>query len=218
MTFPLGTATQQNRWVYVLRSVDWGNMPHILGRISAHKRARASVIISWGAIHHMSNPFAIIRLEKLYGCPVLLSGVATLVLNNKELGTLHRHHRVTLCRLQKLPKTAPDCVVYFLAGCMPSTTVINLRQLGLLGMLVRLGEHSILQKHDRNVLLSVKSRSWFHHIRLIAQQYDLPDPLFILQTPPAKEAWKRLYKAKIISRWEKRLRGEADILSSLPYF
>ena len=149
---------------------------------------------------------------------MLLSGVATLVLNNQELGTLHRHHRVTLCRLQKLPKNAPDCVVYFLAGCMPSTAVIHLRQLGLLGMLVRLGEHSILQKHDRNVLLSVKSRSWFHHIRLIAQQYNLPDPLFILQTPPTKEAWKRLYKAKIISWWEKRLRGEADILSSLPYF
>ena len=204
--------------VGVLRSVDGGNMPHILDRISAHRRAMASVIFSGGARHHMSNPSATIKLEKLYGCPVLLSGVATLVLNNKELGTLHRHHRVTLCRLQKLPNTTPDCVVFFLAGCMPSTAVIHLRQLGLLGMLARLGDHSILQQHGRNVLLSVKSRSWFHHIRLVAQQYDLPDPLFILQTPPPKEAWKRQCKARIISWWEKKLRGEADLLPSLPYF
>ena len=185
--------------VGVLRTVDGGNMPHIMGRISAHRRAMASVTFSGAARHHMSNPSATINLEKLYGCPVLLSGLASLVMNTKELGTLHRHHRVTLCRLQKLPMTTPDCAVFFLAGCLPITAIIHLRQLALLGMLARLGEHSLLQQHGRNVLLSVKSRSWFHQIRLIAQQYGLPDPLLILQTPPTKDTWKRLCKAMVIS-------------------
>ena len=71
-------------------------------------------------------------------------------------------------------------ILTFLAGIIfrsaSSSTLIHLRQLGLLGMLARLGEHSILQQHGRNVLLSVKSRSWFHHIRLVA---------------PTKEAWMR---------------------------
>ena len=129
-----------------------------------------------------------------------------------------RHHRVTLCRLQKLASTTPDCVVFFLGGSLPSSALIHMRQLGLLGMLARLGENSILQQLGRDVLLSVKSRSWFHGIRSICQQYDLPDPLLTLQTPPGKETWKRMCKAKILSWWEQRLRGEAALLSSLPYF
>ena len=68
--------------------------------------------------------------------------------------TLQRHHRVTLCRLQKLPSTSPDCVVLFFAGSLPSTALLNMRQLGLLSMLARLGTESILQKVGRQVLLS----------------------------------------------------------------
>ena len=204
--------------VGVLRSVDGGNMPHILDRISAHRRALSSVLFSGAAKHHMSNPTATLQLERLYGSPVLLSGVSSLVLSKKELGVLHRHHRVTLCRLQKLANTTPDCVVYFLAGSLPSSALIHLRQLGLLGMLARLGEHSILQQHGRHVLLGVKSRSWFHDLRSICQLYDLPDPLLTLQCPPSKELWKKLCKAKVVSWWEQRFRGEANLLSSLAFF
>ena len=205
--------------VGVLRSTDGGNMPHILDRVSAHRRAMASILHTGSARHHRSNPAASIQLERLYGCPVLLSGLASLVLSNKEMSAVLRHHRVTLCRLQKLAKTTPDCVVYFLAGSLPSTALIHIRQLGLLGMLARLGENSILHQIGRKVLLStVKSRSWFLQVRTISQQYDLPDPLLILQSPPAKETWKKLTKAKVTSWWEERLRGEASLLSSLTYF
>ena len=117
-------------------------MPHILDRVTAHRRAMASFLHAGAAQHHRANPSATIQLERLYGSPVLLSGIASLVLNSKELGTVLRHHRVTLCRLQKLAKTTPDCVVYFLSGSLPSTALMHLRQLGLLGMLARLGDSS----------------------------------------------------------------------------
>ena len=204
--------------VGVLRSVEGGNMPHILDRVSAHNRALSSVLYSGAARHHRANPTATLQLEKLYGCPVLLSGIPSLVLSKKELGILHRHHRVTLCRLQKLASTTPDCVVYFLAGTLPICALLHLRQLGLLGMLARLGESSILQQHGRQVLLKTKSRSWFHEIRSICQQYDLPDPLLTLQSPPSKDPWKRLCKAKVVSWWEEKFRGEASLLSSLSFF
>ena len=55
-------------------------------------------------------------------------------------------------------------------------------------------------------------------LRAMSQQYSLPDPLFILQSPPAKEAWKRSCKSAVISWWEERLRGEASLLPSLKYF
>ena len=125
--------------VGVLRSTDGGNMPHILDRLSSQRRAMAAVFFTGAGQHHRANPSATMQLEKLYGCPVILSGLASLVLNNSELGAVLRHHRITLCRLQKLSKTTPDSVVYFLAGSLPSTALIHLRQLGLLGMLARLG-------------------------------------------------------------------------------
>ena len=194
-------------------------MPHILDRVSAHRRAMASVLHAGAALHHCSNPAASLKLESLYGCPVLLSGLPSLILSNRELGIVLRHHKTTLCRLQKLPKTTPDCVVYFLAGSLPSTALIHIRQLGLLGMLARLGDRSVLHQLGKEALLHHSSyKSWFQSLRLITEQYGLTDPLLIIQSPPSKESWNRLCKAKVISWWEQRLRGEAALLSSLSYF
>ena len=205
--------------VGVLRSVDGGNMPHILDRISAHRRALGSVLPAGAARHHRAKPSSTLQLEKLYGGGVLLSGLGSLVLSSKEIGIIHRHHKVTLCRLQKLPPTTPDCVVFFLAGSLPATALLHLRMLGLLGMIGRLGPESILQQLGRQILLSNgRGKSWFQVIRSVCQQYELPDPLLILQSTPSKESWKRQCKAKVMSYWEQKLRGEAALLPSLVYF
>ena len=194
-------------------------MPHILERISAHRRALASVLPVGAALHHKANPKATLQLERLYGGPVLLSGMPALVLSTRELGVVHRHQRLTLCRLQKLPHTTPDCVLFFLAGSLPISAVIHLRQLGLLGMLARLGEDSILHKLGKQILLSNgKGKSWFHNVRSVSTQYGLTYPLLVLQSPPTKQLWKSLCRAKVTSWWENKLRGEASLLSSLSYF
>ena len=63
--------------VGVLRSVRGG---HILDRLTAHRGALASICPCGAARHHQANPAAAIQLNKLYGCPVFLSGLPTLVL------------------------------------------------------------------------------------------------------------------------------------------
>ena len=132
---------------------------------------------------------------------------------------MHRHHRTTLCRLQKLARTTPDCVVFFLAGSLPSTALIHIRQLGLLGMMARLGDSSVLQRIGKEALLHNSNyKSWFQGMRSVTSQYGLPDPLLVLQSPPTKDTWKKICKAKVVSWWEERLRGEASLLSSLTYF
>ena len=205
--------------VGILRSSDGGNMPYLVDRVSAHRRALASVLHTGVALHHRANPAASLRLERLYGCPVLLSGLPSLILNSRELSTVHRHHRTTLCRLQKLTKTTPDCVVFFLAGSLPSTALIHIRQLGLLGMLARLGDRSVLLNIGKGALLHNSNyKSWFQTLRSVTNQYGLPDPLLVLQSPSTKDTWKKICKAKVISWWEHRLRGEASLLSSLTYF
>ena len=205
--------------VGINRSSDGGNTLHVLERISAHQRAMASVLHTGAAQHHRASPAETLQLERLYGCPVLLSGLPSLVLTKKELSSVMRHHRITLCRLQRLPKTTPDCVVYFLAGTLPSTALIHLRQLGLLCMLARLGDTSALQQVGRGALLHGSPyKSWFQQLRSVTEQYSLPDPLFILQSPPSKESWKKQCKSMVVSWWEQRLRGEASLLPSLSYF
>ena len=90
-----------------------------------------------------------------------------------------------------------------------------------LGMIARLGPDSILQQHGRHVLLNANqnssSSSWFITIRSISQQYGLPDPLLVMQSPPTHYHWKSLTKAKVLDWWQVKLRGEAAHLDSLEY-
>ena len=178
--------------VGIIRSIEGGNMPHILGRISAHTRAVASILFCGAARHHACNPCNSIHLERLYGGPVLLSGVPALVLSKKELDVLDRHQRLMLCRLQKLNRNTPACVVYFLSGTLPISAIVHLRQLSLIGMIARLGKNSILREIGANILLSDdKRKSWFLQVRDLTLKYSLPDPLQILGSPPTKITWKK---------------------------
>jgi hypothetical protein len=119
----------------------------------------------------------------------------------------------------KLHQSTPECVVMFLAGSLPATAQLHLRMLGLLGMIARLGPCNILHQHGRHILLlSRPGKSWFIQLRSICLQYDLPDPLLILQTPPSKQSWKQQTKSKVMDSWEVKLRAQACLLPSLKYF
>ena len=76
--------------VGILRSTT-GNFPHILRRITSHKKALAAVLSSGLARHHRANPAASLRTEKLFGLPVLLSGVAALTLQKSEINNRSQH-------------------------------------------------------------------------------------------------------------------------------
>ena len=91
---------------------------------------------------------------------------------------------------------------------------------GLFGMISRSDPSSILQQIGRKILLSVpcNKKSWFIYLRSITNLYLLPDPLLLLQSPMSKSEWKKLYKAKVISYWEEKLRFDAATLSSLKFF
>ena len=101
-------------------------MPHIMARISAHKRAVMSVLPTGMARGHSGNPAAGIRLERLYGTPVLLSGLSALVLSKAELAPLHHHFKLNLQKIMKLHQGTPECVFMFLAGSLPATALLHL--------------------------------------------------------------------------------------------
>ena len=205
----------------IVRSPD-GNMPNIIARLSAHTKAIMGILPTGMACSHRGNPSASLKLERLYGTPVLLSGLASLVLTDEEYEAVHHHHKLTLQRLQRLHLATPECVVMFLAGSLPATALLHLRMLGLLGIIASLGPDNILNNHGRHILLSASTdkncKSWFLSVRTLCQHYSLSDPLLILQSPQSKAKWKTLCKSKVIDWWQVKLRGEADLLPSKLHF
>ena len=176
--------------VGVIRHTD-GNLPHILGRITAHTKALYSVLPAVLARNHSANPAAALRVESLYALPVLLSGVAALTLTMAEINILHSHHKKTLLNLQKLPRKTPECFVMFLAGSIGATANLHIRQLGLFGMITRLPDN-ILHKIAMNKISSEpdSSSSWFVQVRHLCTQYGLQSPLSHLLNPPTKQIVK----------------------------
>ena len=106
--------------IYIDRAV--GNLPNILARLSAHTRAVFNVLSSGLAKSHSGNPASGLRVERLYGAPVLLRGLPSLVLSTAELSTLDLDYKTSLESLQRLYKATPRPVVLFLARSLPAST------------------------------------------------------------------------------------------------
>ena len=204
--------------VGVIRSVS-GNMPHLMNRISCHKKAIAATMPAGMARGHRGTPAASLRVHTLYVTPVLLCGVASLVLSPAEITVMSVHYKSTIQKLQRLHNNSPRAVVFFLAGCLPFEAVLHQRQLGLFSMLCHLPQDP-LHQHAKFILTSVplKARSWCQHIRQICQQYGLPCPLRLLSSPIKKEIFKEKVKVKIAEYWHALLRTEAKSLKKLQYF
>ena len=161
-----------------------GNNLTIMTRIIAHRKALAGVIHTGMARGHRGNPAASLRVELLHCTPVFLSGLAPLVLTKKDETLVDLHHKETLEGLQRLYPRTPRSVVCFLAGNLPGTAHLHLRQLTIFGMICRLTDN-ILHKHAVSFFSSglPSSKSWFSQIRSLCLQYLLPHPLEMLESP-----------------------------------
>ena len=155
----------------------------------------------------------------MYATPVLLSGLASLVLSKEDVNILEKHYLETIRRLLKLHDRTPRCAVYFLAGSLPGTALLHLRQLNLFGMICRLPQN-ILNQHARDVFSSRLhfKGSWFDQIKNLCLTYHLPQPIDMLDAPLQKDASKTLFKKKVVDYWEVKLRQEASLLPSLNFF
>ena len=209
---------QEAEHVGVLRSTA-GNMPHILQRIASHKKDLGAICSSGMARGHRGNPAASLRVHQLHAAPVLLSGVATLVLSKAEKNVLETHYKCTIQKLWRLHPRTPRAVVYFFAGCLPGEAVLHCRQLGLYSMICHLPGDP-LHSHARFILTFAppKAKSWFQQVSDLCSQYGLPSPLQLLDNPVPKEKFRKHVKTKVTEYWQALLRVEAGPLRSLQYF
>ena len=195
----------------VIRSTESGNMPAIMDRLAAHRKQLFSLLPLGLASHHHGNPASSLRVEKVYCLPVLLSGLATLMLNKAEVNILSKYRKNILLRLMKIPPNTPDVAVYFLAGSLPLAAFLHQKQLSLFNMICNLDEN-FLKLHAIDILMNgVTEKSWFHNIRFLCQQYGLPHPLTLLHHPMAKARFKSLTNERLYEYWRKQLLQEAEL-------
>ena len=213
---PVSTVTEAEH-VGVLRSTT-GNMPHLLSRIAMHKKAMFCLLPAGLARRHRGNPAASLKLSQIYCMPVLLSGMASLVLSQAELKILDGHHLASLRNLLKLYDKTPRSFIYLLAGSLPASAILHQRQMSLFMMICHLVDDP-LHCHAEYVLLQSErcAKSWFLQIRDICLQYKLPHPLSLLHNPPTMKQAKQLIKLRIIEYWQGLLTAEASSLSSLQH-
>ena len=204
--------------VGIIRSTS-GNLPHISGRLSAHRKALLAVLPLGLARGHHGNPAASLRINKIYATPVLFSGMGSLILSSAEINMLENYTKKTVQNLQKLMDRTPACVVAFLGGALPGTALLHLKQFSILGMISR-QKASHLFKHGIQVLTSGQPslNSWFQQIRRLCLLYQLPHPISLLEDDRTKGRFDSLVRSKVTDFWEQKLRKEAAELTSVPYF
>ena len=197
-----------------------GNLPSLLARIASHKKALGAILHSGMARSHRGNPAASIRKQEIYANPVLFSRLGSLVLNDNEVNVIDQHHKETLRNLQRLLPLTPQAVIFFLAGTLPGTAFLHLRQLSIFGIITRMPDSNIIRKHATNIYSFeiISPKSWFHQIRELCLQYSLPHPSILLSSPILKSKFKNLVKKNVVDFWEQKLRHDSSQLESLQYF
>ena len=189
----------------LLRTNSLRNISIIQDKIFKHKKALFPVLSCGGAKGHSGNPAASILVEKLYASPVLLSGLASLVLNKGELNMVSQHQKLVLQNLLKLHSRTSHEAVYFLSGSLPATALIHIQMFGLLGMISRLGSKSILYSLAIYSIHHQVTPSWFWYVHELAILYQLPSVISILISAPPKLPYKRLVKEQVIKHWRTNL-------------
>ena len=208
------TFSEEAEHLGILRTCQPGNMPNVLDRLSAHNKKLFSILPAGLALGHHANPAACLLAEQRYALPVLLSGLAGLVLSKVEADIVSACYKNTLQRLMKLHERTSDCVVYFLAGSLPGTALLHLRQLSLFSMVCHLRDDPL---HTMAVTTIIEAkpgaRSWFQDIRDLCIRYNLPHPLTLLQSPLPKLLFKNMCQKRVQEYWHAKLSQEATLPS-----
>ncbi|CAG2193629.1 unnamed protein product [Mytilus edulis] len=123
-----------------------------------------------------------------------------------------------LRKIQCLPNRSVKGITYLLLGVRPATAELHIRQLNLLGCIIR-SENLTLNKILRRQIStkSETSDSWFTYIDKLLVQYDLPSAAKMVINPPCKLLWKKNVKLAIDKFWTQKLLLDCQNKSTLSY-
>ncbi len=185
------------------------------------KKARGATYSMMGAGLHGKNGLpqdTCIHLYKIYVLPVLTYGLGIFTLDETGIKPLEQFQKTILKQLLSLADNVADPTIHLLSGIPQVECEIHRQALGFLGSIARKDssiENSVARR--QLIMKTVKSPSWFNHMKNVCIKYDLPSPSEILATKPPKTKWKLQVKDAVTSYWTKRIIREAIQYPSLKY-
>ena len=165
------------------------------------------------------GPLVKLHIYRTFVCPVLLSGLSSLVIKTTTLSPLSIFQRKILKGTLQLSKQASSSSLHFLTGELPIEAQLHRDIFSLL--------YGVWANPDTKIHTMVKyllsnsvenSRTWSNHIRQLAQQYGLVSPTTLFNSDaPGKTSFKNDVMSRIRAFHENDLRCNADP-EKLKYF
>ena len=162
------------------------------------------------------SPVLKLHLYRTFVCPVLRSGLSSLVVKNTLLYPLGIFQRKTLKGVLKVSKNASTVGLHFLTGDLLIEAKIHK---DMFSVFYSIWKNPDLKIHDIIKYLltnsTENSKTWAIFVRRISKQYGLEDPLNCLwRDPPPKSEFKCTVDTRIKSFHEHELREK----STMKYF
>ena len=166
------------------------------------------------------SPVVQSHLWSTYNLPVLLSGLSALPIRPQQIKSLAVFQNKTFRGFLKLSKTSSTAALYFLLGQLPVEANVHMGVLTLFHN-IWANPHITLHSVVKYILKMCpeSSLAWSNHVQILCKKYNLPGPLYLLESGPAwsHERWKVLVKTKITVWFEKELRIKALTNRNLQY-
>ena len=165
------------------------------------------------------SPTVKLHIYRTFVCPVIRSGLSSLVLKNTTLSPLSIFQRKVLKGVLQLSKQASTAGIHFLTGELPIEALVHRDAFAIF--------YTIWSNPNSKIYDIVKyllscstenSSTWSNHMRLLTKQYGLEDPANLMQKdPPSKSSFKNDLMPRIRAFHENDLRSHPDPDQKLKY-
>ena len=155
----------------------------------------------------------------VYIKPVLRSGLAALPIRPAVMKPLVTFQNKILRAILKLSPYSPTAPLYFMLGELPIEASLHIDIFSLFWNIWVNPQTKVFSVLKYLLMMaSTTSVTWSAHVRIIFQQYSLPDPLLLLGGQPwSKERWKCHTKTAVTAFHEAVWRDKATINYKLQY-
>ena len=158
------------------------------------------------------GPLVKLHIYQTFVCPVLLSGLSSLVIQPTTLSPLSIFQRKVLKGVLQLSKQASTASIHFLTGELPIEAMLHG---DILSLFFSVWANPDLKIHTMVKYLVTNSTdnswTWSNSIRKIANQYGLEEPMQLMyKDAPSRSNFKNDVITRICAFHEQDLRKNAE--------
>ena len=192
---------------------------HVRGKIGDGRKTAYALM--GAGLHDLNglHPHVSLHIYSTYVVPRIISGMESVLISKKDMQDIEVSLRKFLKQIQNLPQNTASSAVYLLLGASPIEATIHQNTITLFGAITRAKSSRVNDLAWKQLAAnSLPKNSWFRHLQNLHAQYDLPDPISILEDPPSKQTWRSTVSKAITSYWREIFEADIQTKSTLRLF